>query len=246
MTTRRSRPLRQRASFLDTRWSLVARAASEDRPGSRQALEELCEAYWKPMYIYARSRGLNSVEAEDAVQGLLTDILSKQRLVTLDATRGRFRDWLRTALKFYIGHERERASAQKRGGHLRALHIDQAQAEHEWSALSSVELDPQRLFDRAWALEVMRRALDEVERDYAERGKQQVFDALRPTLTDPTHAESLVEVARKLGMSDSAIRMGAKRLRERYRAAIRAELRPTVSDPSDEDAEYILLRDALG
>lgn len=234
-----------RAAFATTRWSLVGRAAAEEGTAGLEALRELCTAYWWPMYAYARRLGHESADAADIVQGLIADILLKQRLGSVDAGRGRFRDWLRRALQLHVGHLREREGAQKRGGGLRFIALDEAEAEGRWLRLADRESDPSKLFDRAWALELLERALSVVEREYALRGRKRVFEALSHTLQLRSDTVPYAEIAAALDLKESAVKESARRLRNSYRAAIRRELSATVQEAEDADAEYRALLDAL-
>ena len=45
-----------KAPFPTTRWSRVAAAVDPAEPGARAALEELCRAYWYPLYAFIRRR----------------------------------------------------------------------------------------------------------------------------------------------------------------------------------------------
>jgi hypothetical protein len=58
------------ADFPTTRWTLVAAAGDHQRPESRRALSALCEAYWYPLYAYARRRGDSPEQAQDHTQVL--------------------------------------------------------------------------------------------------------------------------------------------------------------------------------
>ena len=46
--------------FVTTRWTLVVAASREPTPESREALSQLCELYWPPLYGFARRRGYSS------------------------------------------------------------------------------------------------------------------------------------------------------------------------------------------
>ena len=62
--------------FATTRWSVVCAAGASAEPATRRgALETLCRAYWRPLYAYARRRGLRAAEAEDLVQGFFARLL---------------------------------------------------------------------------------------------------------------------------------------------------------------------------
>ena len=60
---RLSRP--SAARFDTTHWSVVLTAGESDTPQSRQALAQLCETYWYPLYAYLRRKGRPAHDAED-------------------------------------------------------------------------------------------------------------------------------------------------------------------------------------
>src|SRR4051794_22709029 len=43
--------------FPTTNWSRIAEACDLGAPGTREALESLCRAYWYPLYLFIRRRG---------------------------------------------------------------------------------------------------------------------------------------------------------------------------------------------
>ena len=57
---------------------------------------------------------------------------------------------------------------------------------------------------------------------------------------------SYAGVAQTLGMSEGAVKVAVHRLRDRYRALIRAEIAQTVADPAEVDDELRQLFAALG
>ena len=79
------------AQFPTTRWTLVAAAGDRGRPDSRRALESLCEAYWYPLYAYARRRGDTPEEAQDHTQDFFARFLERDYFDRADPDRGRFR-----------------------------------------------------------------------------------------------------------------------------------------------------------
>jgi hypothetical protein len=67
------------AQFATTRWSLVA-AAQGGSAEAQEALATLCQAYWYPLYAYAR-RGLPSLhDAQDLTQAFFAELLEKDYL----------------------------------------------------------------------------------------------------------------------------------------------------------------------
>lgn len=233
------------ASFATTRWTLVATAASRDAPEARAALQELCKAYWWPLYAYLRRVGIGSNDAADLVQGLFAELIEKGRFARADPDRCKFRCWLLSALKFYLSHWRERELAAKRGGNARVLALDWNDAERRWSSLSNREEDPERMFDRAWANEVLQRAFKSLEAEYAAGGKATLYAALEPRLLTEPKEGGLRTLAAQLGMSEAAVKTAAFRMRKSLRDAIRAELASTLREGAGVDEELRALFYAL-
>jgi RNA polymerase sigma-70 factor (ECF subfamily) len=233
------------ARFLTTRWSLVRSAGATPSPESRAALEELCAAYWFPLYALLRRRGAGADEARDLAQGLFALILERRDLAELDPGRGRFRAWLAAAARHYLLNEREREAAVKRGGGVAPLSLDAAEAEGRLAAEPSHEETPERAFERAWARSVLDRALAAVAEEYRARGQGPLFDALRPHLEGERDAAPLAELAELLGTTEGALKTAAWRLRQRFGECLRTEVAETVADPSEIDDELRHLAQAL-
>jgi RNA polymerase sigma-70 factor (ECF subfamily) len=54
--------------FATTHWTVVLAAGRRSTPQADRALEELCRAYWFPLYAYVRRRGHTKEDAEDLTQ----------------------------------------------------------------------------------------------------------------------------------------------------------------------------------
>ncbi len=63
--------------FRRTQWSAALAAGSGSSPEARRALASLCEAYWYPLYVYARRRAQNVHEAQDLTQAFFAELLEK-------------------------------------------------------------------------------------------------------------------------------------------------------------------------
>ena len=237
--------LSSNAPFPTTRWSRVARAGDRAGDDARAALAELCAAYWYP--IYAMIRRLGHADALDLTQGYFARLLEKPVIAAADPARGRFRAFLRADCRFYLGDCRDRQRAEKRGGGRSSLSIDARDAEGRYLLEPADDLAPDRLFDRAWALTLLGRALDRLAADYAAAGRGAVFERLQGVLTGAGKVP-YARVATDLGLTEAAVQQAASRLRRRYREALRDEIAATLDDPSDEavEAEIRDLFDALG
>lgn len=231
--------------FQRTRWSLVLAAGKTADPAARAALSELCAAYWMPLYHYVRRRGHDRASAEDLVQGFFARFLERDDVGAADATRGRFRAFLLTALKHHLADEHDLRTAEKRGGGRAPLSLDFERADSEWRLEPATDATPEKAYERAFAEELLARALAKVEHDYAERGEARAFGVLVQTLTAPG-ALPYRALAHELGTSEGAVQVAAHRLRERWRAALRDEVASLVGDPADVDEELASLFAALG
>ena len=233
-----------RTGFLTTRWSVVARAGSGSLE-ARAALESLCGSYWYPLYAYARRRGLDHHGAQDAVQGFFARLLEKRDLASADPTRGRFRSFLLAALSNFLANARDREAAEKRGGHVARISIDEAAAERRFAGELSAADAPEKAFDRQWAREVLARALLALESEWTRAGKGELLDRLRPFLVDEASGEVQARISAELGKSENAVRIALHRLRKRFGELLRLEVAETVADPKDVESELGLLLEAL-
>ena len=84
----------ERAQFATTRWSVVLAAGAATDGEAREALTQLCESYWYPLYAYVRRRGYPAEDAQDLTQAFIAQLLEKRALQVADPQRGRFRSFL--------------------------------------------------------------------------------------------------------------------------------------------------------
>jgi RNA polymerase sigma-70 factor (ECF subfamily) len=223
--------------FPTTRWSLVFQAGNPDAPFARESLAELCDAYWYPLYAYIRRRGYDPEQARDLTQDFFARALEKGLLAEADASRGRFRSFLRTVCAHFLANRRDWEQARKRGGGRTVLPIDSVDAEGRYALELADELTPERIFDRSWALTLLGRVLVQLGREYEEAGKSATFDSLRCMLSGDSEIDSYAAVAERLGTSPGAARVAAHRLRRRYGDLLRQEIAATLVDPTGVDDE---------
>lgn len=220
-------------------------ARSADRVRAAAALGELCATYWPPLYAYVRRTGASTHDACDLVQGLFEQLLRSGGTGGADPARGRFRSYLLGALKHHMANARDHADARKRGGGAVKLAIDIAAEERRLDRAAVDGESPERAFDRRWAVTVLSVVTDRLRDDYAAKGKENLFEALRPFLTRDPQAGAQVEAARALGVTSGAFKVALHRLRERYRDALRREVGRTTSSDDEIDDEISALMRAL-
>ena len=214
--------------FHSTRWTLVRRAQGRGEE-ARVALSELCTIYYEPVLQFARRWCGNEDRAKDLAHGFFEDLLGRESLGAADPAKGRFRSYLLAATKHYLSHRRDRESAAKRGGGVEVVTLDDA-GECGISAGWEVE------FDRAWALALIRRALDSLEAEIEVAGKGEHFHILRPWLDGGLQGDA-AEAAAALQLSPTALKVAIHRLRQKFRQKIRDEIAATV-EPTDVDEEF--------
>ena len=230
------------AAFSNTRWSIVLRAGQGgDSADKTRALESLCRTYWPPLYAWLRSSGHTSEDAEDLVQSLFHDLLTKDSLATLSEGGGRFRSFLMTSLKNIAVDEYRKRGAAKRGGGSVFVSLDIEQGELLVKAADQKQ-SPDTAFDRNWAHTVLGAATADLRDSYIAAGREALFTALRPSLFGSGEVRSYDQLAEELGMSRGAVAMSVKRMRERFGELITQRVAETVADASEvrEEMRYLL------
>ena len=217
--------------FETTRWSLIAAAGGSDE-GSTAALAELCEAYWRPVHAYIRRLRQTNGDATDLTQAFFLHLLEHRGLERADQSRGRFRSYLLTSAFNFVSGARDRERTLRRGAHAIHQSLDGIDADRHVSlGARDPDSSPEAVFERHWALNVAERALERVRAEYAARGQEQVFTELSPLLTSQTGGGD--DPPDRKAPADPARRTGLLRLRRRYAAALRDEIRETVTASED-------------
>lgn len=235
------------ARWETTRWSVVRRAGEG---AERDALSVLCTAYWHPVHAFIRGHGLGREEAEEVTQGFFAFLLGRDALTTVRPDRGRFRSWLRSCARHYVLNHLDHEHALKMGGGMKFVSVEGEPGDATAPCVDGA-LAADRLFDRLWALEAVRRSLDRLRDEYAKEGRGDVFDRLRSTLSGEEADDGTGDdaTARPHVALSGAIRAKRNRekgeMRARYRRCLRAEVTATVADPAVIVDEMRELFDAL-
>ena len=235
-----------RSDFATTHWSLVVAAGDRDREQARDALSQLCETYWYPLYAYVRRRIGDIHEARDFTQAFFAHILESSFLADADPHRGRFRAFLLTACKRFLINEWHKARAAKRGGGRLTLSLDFDSGESKYGLAAVDSVTAERLYEQQWAMTLLERVLQRLREEYAAREKLPHFEALKQFLTGASKRAAHAETARALGVSEAAVKVAAHRMRKRYRELLRAEIAQTVRRPEEVDDEIRELFAVLG
>ena len=210
-------------------------------PQADQALDELCRAYWFPLYAYVRRRGHSKEDAEDLTQAFFARFLERNYLEGLSAERGRFRAFLLASLKHFLANEWDRAQRLKRGGGASHLSLDWQGAEAQFQLAGPAGLNPDRAYDREWAVALLGRVVERLRDECLAQGKSKQFEALKVFLTAGKGATSYTSASEALGIDEGAARTAVHRLRKRYRALLRDEIGQTLANPAQTEEEMRVL-----
>jgi RNA polymerase sigma-70 factor (ECF subfamily) len=232
--------------FATTHWSTVLAARASASSESSAALERLCRTYWYPLYAFVRRKGHRPEDAKDLTQAFFERFIERRFLKDVAREHGRFRSFLLTALTHFLANEWDRVKRAKRGGGCQFIPLDSPTLEERYAADTSNEETPERHYDRLWAEAVMDRALALLEEEHRTTGKAAQFEGLAEFLSRPPIDGEYAAVGQRLGLSNHAVAVAVGRLRERYRALIRAEIEDTVDSLPEVDAELRYMIELVG
>lgn len=224
-------------AFSTTHWSVVLAAGQGDSPGAADALEGLCQVYWYPLYVFVRRQGHAPHDAQDLTQEFFARLLERKYLRLADRNRGRFRTFLLTSLKHFLINEWNKANRQKRGGGRQLISLDAEETETRFRAEPADNWSPDKAFERQWAMVLLDRVLDQLQREFVAAGRGAVFEELKACLTGADNENTYAEIGRRLGMTESNLKVTAHRLKQRYRELLRQEIALTVDGPEAIDQE---------
>jgi len=224
--------------FVQTQWSLVRRAAATDSPESRAALENLCHAYWFPIYAFVRRAGNSPHDAQDLTQDFFARLLAGKSIARADPALGKFRTFLLGALKHFLVDTRRKADALKRGGGVHVISFEQAQAEERYQLEPVDDRTPDKIFEQRWSVVLLEAAAARLRDEFHTAGKARQFEVLKPFLTAEGDETAYAHAGTELNHSSKTIAVAVHRIRRRFRYLVRSAIADTVSTPDEVEEEY--------
>jgi len=220
--------------------------AAAKLPGvsAEAALAKLCQLYWYPIYAFVRRRGHGQEDAKDLTQEFFSRVLEKNYLEDADPSRGRFHSFLLAALRHFLANDWNRQRTQKRGGGMLTIELDPQTAEGRYCAEPADLENPEKLYERQWALALLDQVMASLREKYALDGRLDDFEKLAPLLTG-TAQLPYANLAQLWNTSEVAVKVAVHRVRKRYRALLRQKIGETVVDPADIDDEIRFLISTL-
>lgn len=202
-------------------------AASYTADSSTQAdASALYRRHWHALCAFARTRGCEAHDAEDAVQELFAKLVAQgqhERAAAI-VDHGEQAAFLFARMRTHLIKRWQHRTRQRRGGGAVCFSLSDENGEN--IDVADVHASPDRELDRGWARSVIDRALNCVSVELCAQGRSDVWGCLE---------ENLIEGHRAARPQSGALRTALHRARKRLRSLIQAECR------EDEDVLHAVL-----
>jgi RNA polymerase sigma-70 factor (ECF subfamily) len=233
--------IKSSSHFTTTRWDVVSLAGGTSATAAREALEELCLAYWYPLYAYVRRCGHSPPDAEDLTQEFVAFLCHKKAIRAADPRRGRFRSFLLASLRHFLCNQWKRQHTMRRGGRAQLVSLEAMQAEGRYASEPVDDHTPAMLYERSWAWQVVERVRQQLQVAFEMMGKGAQFQWLEPFLPGASGTMSYAELSKALGVSEVDARSDVHRFRRRFGLLLRDEVAKLVNREEEIDQELELL-----
>ena len=222
-------------AFPNTHRSVLERIRSGEADVRQLAFGDLAQGYWKPSYHYLRLHWrLTPEAAEDAVQAFFTAAFEKNYLDRYDASKAKFRTFLRVCLDRFVQNLKKAESAGRRGGGATTLSLDFPGAERELSAIPATgTTDLDRFFHDETVRFLFARSVDSLRARCTDAGRNVIFLAFELHDLQPTADTTYSTVASTLGITTSQVTNHLHAARRQFREIVLEHLR-AISATEDE------------
>ena len=167
-------------------------------------------------------------------QAFLMHVVRPEFLERADPARGSFRTFLLASLKNFLRDERKHRRALKRGGGHDVISLE---LEPRDLAPPAAGADPERVFLRAWAEQLLAAAVRELEQDLEQRGRLQVFAVFQAYCLGDREGVSYGTIAESLELTVPQVTNHLYEARRQLRAILAQHVAGTVCTPEQVDAE---------
>jgi len=202
--------------FPNTTWGLILLA--EDDEQRQECLNQLFDAYWKPVYLYIRYVWRKSnEESKDLAQGFFAHLLESKFWARVHPTKGRFRAYLKSCLRNYLMDDLRYNKAKKRGGGEQVVSLD-----HMTMPIKDPRQAPQDVFDREWARVLLNNAIEELKKRLTKEDRLHSFDMFRLLELEPLadNRPSYADLAAQFEVTREVVRTELQFARRRLRKII--------------------------
>jgi hypothetical protein len=215
------------SQFQTTQWTQLRKSEL-----SSIVIGELYLKYRKPLHRFLLRRGFNKDCAKDLIHGFFTDkVLGQDLFDKADQSKGRFRSFLLRAVWNYAIDQKRKEK--------RSLSLQGDQD------IPTTEGNPLHEFNRVWADEILKAALQELKHECCTHGKQMHWEVFSQWLLEhqPTEEkQSLAEIADRFGLKKTSQAYSIiAHTKTRFQRILRRRLQRHVRSEHDIDQEILEL-----
>jgi DNA-directed RNA polymerase specialized sigma24 family protein len=170
-------------TFPSTHWTQILAAGEQEHQDGIEALDRLLRIYQNPLKAHLiRKYRVAEDQADDCLQEFFAErILKRGILQQADASRGRFRTFLLTALDNFCLNEIRNGRTQKRTPIGGFTSLD-GLADREHPGSFSHPIEP---FETAWALQVMEETRVRMRQECAGSDRLDIWEVFAGRILDP-------------------------------------------------------------
>ena len=230
-------------SFPQTSWGRILPGHDARCDPETNALEALAQSYWRPIHAWlCRALRRRPDEAMELTQDFFVWMIETDFLHKADPNRGRFRSFLKTALRHFVADSDRRRLTLKRGGDRRQITIHETEP-GAWAPeiADPSSQTPDEILDAAWRNELVHLALRRLEEELAASGKDRMFAVFRDYVIDPDRQTDYRSLADRHRITTTNVSNYLSRARARYRVHLKSLVTETVATPSDLEEELAWL-----
>lgn len=219
--------------FPSTSWELLTDAARRD-DGAATARNEFAERYYGAVRAYIAALTHGASQTDDLTQRFFEAVvLSGTLLARADHDKGRFRQYLKQAIRnFLIGEHRQQLRAMAHEVQLDGV-IDGGNA-----AAVDGSPSPDAEMMRAWGQSLVAMALSQLERVCDAKHQRDHFEMfVRRYVDDPDDPPSWREVGAPLGLDEKTARNRTDTVARQFRSLLRQLIASDIGAGEDIDHE---------
>lgn len=219
--------------FPPTSWDLLAEVSRRDA-ASADALNEFADRYHAAIRAFIAALVRAAGDPDDLAQRFFeTIVLSGRLFERADPHKGRFRPYLKQAIRNFLVDERRR-QARSVQSDIRPDGTDDG-----WDTIAAeTSPAPDEELVRAWARSLVAMAVKRCEVACGEHGQAEHFELFaRRYLHDPDQPPSWREIGAAFGLDEKIARSRAETAARRFRTLLRALIASDVGSVADVDNE---------
>jgi DNA-directed RNA polymerase specialized sigma24 family protein len=234
-------------SFPTTAWRFIEIAQDAGHVDYVPAINGFIAAYWKPVFVFLRARGLRLHHAEDLTQGFFLKFLEHDWLQKADPARGRFRNYLLRLLVWFIADQRPKRSSAQRRFEQNVVSVQTLITDDERSFEPSTDETPESAFMKQWAASLVEKVRNQLRDRYRAGGREHWYEvfAARHFPETPGDRPSQDALATKHGLDRNEVRKILAQVQNRFDRLLRAEVRDEGGDEAEIEQELAELLSLL-